>query len=65
MIRQFDTLVPKIEQWLSCFTLGIPKGLAHGRRFAYFLDEEKVGRRGPTHGCNQIVLDCRIAARTL
>ena len=42
---------------------GIPKGLAPGRRFAYFLDEEKVGRRRPTHGCNQIVLDCRIAAR--
>ena len=63
MIRPFDTLVPKTEQQLSYFTLGIPKGLAPGRRFGYFLDEEKVTRRRPTHGCNQIVLDCRIAAR--
>ena len=27
---------------------GIPKGLAPGWRFAYFLDKEKVGRRRPT-----------------
>ena len=42
---------------------GIPKGLAPGRRFGYFLDEEKVTRRRPTHGGNKIVLPCRIAAQ--
>ena len=48
---------------IACFKMGIPKGLAPGRRFGYFLDEEKVTRRRPTHGGNKIVLPCRKATR--
>ena len=32
---------------------------------AYFLDEEKVGRRRPTPAIAQMVLPCRTAARTI
>ncbi len=46
--KYYDVLVPQTEQprkILRSRKTGIPKGLAPGRRFAYFLDEEKVGRR--------------------
>ena len=42
---------------------GSPKPTRFRRRFAYFLAEEKVGRRRPTPAIVQIVLPCRTAAR--
>ena len=62
-IRPFDTLVPKIDRQLACLKLGIPKGLAPGRRFGYFLDEEKVTRRRPTPASAKMVLTCRNATQ--
>ena len=41
MIRPFDTLVPKIEQWLSCFTLGSPRGLPLGGALVTFSTRRK------------------------
>ena len=62
VLPEDQLLVHGAEQlftWERVRQMGIPKGLDPGRRFGYFLAEEKVPRRRPTQSNRQIAAPFR------